>query len=114
MTEKDDSAPLTRDIAPFGLRMPPDMKAQIKQSAEANNRSLNAEIVSAIKFYLDFDSLNETPRRSIVHTANLDEQLFVNSAKDVENVVARLTEKYSRDLTQAMLEMLKKPQEEDQ
>ncbi|WP_417724581.1 Arc family DNA-binding protein [Salipiger sp.] len=41
-----DSAP--KQEAPYGLRMPPDLKARVKASAEANNRSMNAEIVAAL------------------------------------------------------------------
>jgi len=48
MTE-DDSERLTRDIAPFGVRMPPDLKARVKAAADANNRSMNAEIVNALE-----------------------------------------------------------------
>lgn len=36
---------MTKDINPFGLRMPPDVKAEIEKLAEQNRRSLNAEIV---------------------------------------------------------------------
>lgn len=32
-------------IAPFGLRMQPELKQQIEEKARANSRSLNAEIV---------------------------------------------------------------------
>lgn len=32
-------------IAPFGLRMQPELKQQIEEQARANGRSLNAEIV---------------------------------------------------------------------
>lgn len=49
MSKNDDSAPLTRDIAPFGLRMPPDLKARIKQSADYNGRSMNAEILLVLE-----------------------------------------------------------------
>lgn len=35
-------------IAPYGLRLPPDLKARVEASAAANNRSLNAEIVYAL------------------------------------------------------------------
>jgi predicted HicB family RNase H-like nuclease len=35
----------TANIAPFGLRMHPDLKQQIEEQARANGRSLNAEIV---------------------------------------------------------------------
>lgn len=36
---------MTKDINPFGLRMPPNVKAKIEKLAEQNRRSLNAEIV---------------------------------------------------------------------
>ncbi|EYD76781.1 Arc domain protein DNA binding protein domain protein [Rubellimicrobium mesophilum DSM 19309] len=35
-------------IAPFGLRMPPDLKDRVARAAEANSRSMNAEIVAAL------------------------------------------------------------------
>ncbi|MDV6226314.1 Arc family DNA-binding protein [Nitratireductor aquimarinus] len=37
------------NIPPFGLRMQPDLKAQVEEAARANNRSLNAEIVSRLE-----------------------------------------------------------------
>ncbi|NJL06974.1 MAG: Arc family DNA-binding protein [Methylacidiphilales bacterium] len=37
------------NIAPFGLRMQPDLKARIEQAARENNRSLNSEIVSRLE-----------------------------------------------------------------
>ncbi len=46
---KKDAAPLTRDIAPFGLRMQADLKARIQDVAERNNRSMNAEIVATLE-----------------------------------------------------------------
>lgn len=42
-----NSAP--RQEPPYGLRMPPDLKARVKAAAEANNRSMNAEIVAALE-----------------------------------------------------------------
>lgn len=35
-------------IAPYGLRMPPDLKARVEASAVENQRSLNAEIVATL------------------------------------------------------------------
>lgn len=35
-------------IAPFGLRIPPDLKTRIKAEADTNYRSMNAEIVSTL------------------------------------------------------------------
>ena len=36
---------LSRDVNPFGLRMPPEVKEELEKLAEQNRRSLNAEIV---------------------------------------------------------------------
>ena len=36
---------MNKQIPPFGLRMPPEVKEQIEKLAEQNRRSLNAEIV---------------------------------------------------------------------
>lgn len=43
-----DSTTFTRDIAPFGVRMPPELKERIQSAAKANNRSMNAEIVAVL------------------------------------------------------------------
>lgn len=47
MDEHDSK--LTRDIAPFGVRMPADLKSRVAASAAANNRSMNAEIVATLQ-----------------------------------------------------------------
>lgn len=39
----------TKQEPPYGLRMPPDLKARVKAAAEANNRSMNAEIVATLE-----------------------------------------------------------------
>lgn len=44
-----DDEPLTRDIAPFGLRMQSDLKERVKEAAKSNNRSMNAEIVATLE-----------------------------------------------------------------
>lgn len=40
-------------IAPFGLRMPEDLKDKIADRAKANGRSMNAEIVQILQDALD-------------------------------------------------------------
>ena len=44
----DDSKYPTR-IAPYGLRMPPDLKERVQSAADRNNRSMNMEIVAALE-----------------------------------------------------------------
>jgi hypothetical protein len=36
---------MSRDVNPFGLRMPSDVKEELEKLAEQNRRSLNAEII---------------------------------------------------------------------
>lgn len=43
-------------IAPFGLRMQPDLKDRVEKAAKTNNRSMNAEIVYRLEQALDWDS----------------------------------------------------------
>lgn len=40
---------MSRDISPFGVRMPPDLKQQIEYAAKENGRSMNAEIVHRLE-----------------------------------------------------------------
>lgn len=40
---------MSRDITPFALRMPPDLRAKVEDSARQNKRSLNAEIIARLE-----------------------------------------------------------------
>lgn len=44
-----DDRKLMANIAPFGLRMQPELKAQVEASAKRANRSVNAEIVARLE-----------------------------------------------------------------
>lgn len=37
---------MSRDIAPFGVRMPTELKALVEEVAAANGRSINAEVLT--------------------------------------------------------------------
>lgn len=50
---------LMANIPPFGLRMRPDLKVHIEAAARANNRSLNAEIVSRLESSLQADAADK-------------------------------------------------------
>lgn len=41
------------NIAPFGVRMPPDLKKRLEISAKKNSRSLNAEVVFWLQKAMD-------------------------------------------------------------
>lgn len=40
---------MSRDITPFALRMPPELRAKVEQAAKETRRSLNAEIVARLE-----------------------------------------------------------------
>ncbi|MGO4379721.1 Arc family DNA-binding protein [Pseudoduganella sp. RAF53_2] len=44
---------MSRDISPFGLRMPADLKALLEKFARRNARSLNSEIVGRLNESVD-------------------------------------------------------------
>ena len=41
-----------RDIAPYGVRMPADLKDKLQDMAKRNGRSLNSEIVRILEEYM--------------------------------------------------------------
>lgn len=50
-------------IAPFGLRMQPDLKDHVDEAAKANNRSMNAEIIARLE--KSFADASGTPDLSL-------------------------------------------------
>jgi hypothetical protein len=44
-----------REINPFGLRMPEDLKKRIAKSAKTNRRSLNAELIMRLQHSIEQD-----------------------------------------------------------
>ena len=58
---------MSRDIAPFGLRMPAELKAKLEKMATKNRRSLNAEIVVLLEAVVsDNICINKKELRSII------------------------------------------------
>ncbi|WP_404299821.1 Arc family DNA-binding protein [Alicycliphilus denitrificans] len=55
---KTTTAP-TGSIAPFGLRMLPELKEKIEEAARANGRSMNAEITARLQQSFETDSAIE-------------------------------------------------------
>ena len=46
----------SRDIKPFGLRMPPVLRKKLEKAAAINGRSLNSEIIQRLEFSFSEDS----------------------------------------------------------
>jgi hypothetical protein len=44
---------MSRDITPFGLRMPTELKARVDEAAAANGRSINSEILDRLSRSFD-------------------------------------------------------------
>lgn len=67
-----------REIAPFGLRMPPELKDRLGDIAKANGRSLNTEIVARLWASLETktDTAKPTPvlmsPTSAAYVANIE------------------------------------------
>jgi hypothetical protein len=49
MMKSNDSLMKIADIAPFGLRMRPELKRRMEEAAKTNNRSLNSEIIARLE-----------------------------------------------------------------
>lgn len=65
-------------IAPFGLRMPEDLKGKIAERAKSNGRSMNAEIVQILE-----DALTQ-PAVKVQSEFNVD--LYAGNAADSDKV----------------------------
>lgn len=70
--------PPSKQLDQFVLRLPDGMRDRIKAAAEANNRSMNAEIVARLERTLD---LEETPRLAPSAFQAARDQLLICSTK---------------------------------
>lgn len=83
-----DSSP--KQEPPYGLRMPPDLKVRVKAAAEANNRSMNAEIVAALeKEYPDPEAAGELGAFIIRFLREHQVDLDSHAAHDYAQLAAR-------------------------
>ena len=58
---------MSRDIAPFGLRMPSELKEQIEIMAKKNRRSLNSEIIVLLESIIEANNcIDESKLRTII------------------------------------------------
>ena len=54
---------MSRDVNPFGLRMPPEVKEELEKLAEQNRRSLNAEIIYQLQAGMRITPPHATPEQ---------------------------------------------------
>lgn len=57
-----------REINPFGLRLPAPLKESLEKFAEANHRSLNAEIVTRLTESVE----RPRPRANVAHDSGIN------------------------------------------
>jgi len=83
---------MSRDINPFGLRMPPELRAQLEAAARASGRSLNTEIVERLdaSFPKTLEWLKHN-RAEEIHALKLsvDEQVRYVAARKQEGTVQK-------------------------
>ncbi|TNB48490.1 Arc family DNA-binding protein [Martelella lutilitoris] len=79
------------DIAPFGLRMQAPLKEKIKEAAEKNGRSMNAEIIYRLEEYdklsaaLDFAMINGDRAHQFARTASTALTKVVEESTEITN-----------------------------
>lgn len=79
---------MSRDIAPFGLRMPSDLKELLDKKAKENKRSLNAEITSILEGVLAnndnlFLSAEEAKQASNEAKIKIKERILNKTFEDI-------------------------------
>lgn len=105
-----------RNIAPFGLRMPDDLREDIQQRAKRNGRSMNSEIVqiledaltqSAVKvqseFNVDLYAANTTDSDKVTMSRK---QLTDMVNKSVQHAIDSAATELSRGVAEATLKSL--------
>ncbi len=93
---------MSRDISPFGLRMPAELKTWLEQQAQNNGRSLNAEIVQRLESGMNQAlsqeniQLNIRTHQGIKH--QLEQAAQANQRSLNAEAVRRLEQSFSNDV----------------
>lgn len=83
MSEKKPEPQRISAIPPFGLRMLPALRKQIEEAADANKRSLNAEIVARLE-----ESLTPPAQTADPSVAAIADKIVQNVLERVEKFTA--------------------------
>ena len=92
-----------RDIHPFGVRMPSELKERIDREAKINGRSLNTEIVIRLKSSLD--AAAALPRNA--YTAERQQGGCVQELNDIERQLLNVFRRMPVDKQLALLSLFK-------
>lgn len=94
---------MSRDINPFGVRMPPDLKSDLEQEAKKNSRSLNSEIVDRLK-----KSLEAIASGQVMNTAAQNTAAYkVDQYSDIEKQLVQVFRKLPAEKQLALLSLFK-------
>lgn len=100
---KQTSKTKVRDIHPFGVRMPTDLKERIDREAKINGRSLNTEIVTRLKGSLD--TAGRLPRSA--YTAEQRQGVYAQELSDAERQLLSIFRRLPVDKQLALLSLFK-------
>lgn len=82
---------MSRDIAPFGLRMRAELKDQLEHCSKENKRSLNAEIVSRLEGTLkslgDYLPMKEANERAMERRIEMKDLILKKNFEDISKAV---------------------------
>lgn len=86
---KDDLTSM-RDINPFGLRMPPQLRKQVEESAKENKRSLNAEILAR----LEESFVQAPPAQHVAQISSIADNFSPEMARQIaQAIIAEMDKK---------------------
>jgi predicted transcriptional regulator len=79
-----------RDIAPYGVRMPAELKEKLQEIAKSNGRSLNSEIVMILEDHvkrntMDLDSLRELDNDELHEIIKTQADLLIKYKEAIDN-----------------------------
>lgn len=93
---------MSRDINPFGLRMPTDLREAIEREARINGRSLNSEIVGRLK-----GSLLTAGKPAVFHTEEDRRGEYNDGLTDIERQLLTIFRRLPVEKQLALLSLFK-------
>lgn len=95
---------MSRDITPFALRMPPDLRAKVELAAKESRRSINAEIIDRLESTISIEeALGQIASNAPLHEAG---QMLIDlaqeSAEAIENLNQMNLEVHARELREQL------------
>ena len=79
-----------RDIAPYGVRMPAELKERLQEIAKDNGRSLNSQIVMVLEDFvkrnsMDLDSLKELDNDELQEIIKTQADILLKYKEAIDN-----------------------------